>query len=132
MDLKKLLLATVAVGVVANVLDFVFHGFVMASRYAAIEALRTDMGVWWLVLGDFVGALVLVWVYDRVYASFGGGPRGGAIYGFYLGIAVNFPTWIFVHLLFKGFPYWLAWVWTIFGVVWSVVAGAVAGATYKK
>jgi hypothetical protein len=132
MDLKKLLLSTAAVGVVGNILDYVFHGVVMAGRYAQLDVLRKDMSMGLLVLGDFVVALVFVWIYDRVYGSFGGGPKGGATYGLYLGVAMNFPLWIFMHLLLVGFPYWLSWVWTIFGIVWAVILGAVAGATYKK
>jgi hypothetical protein len=73
-----------------------------------------------------------VWVYARVFSSFGGGPKGGATFGLYAGIFANFPTWIFAHLLMVGFPYQLAWSWTIVGVLWCVIAGAVAGAVYKK
>ena len=132
MDVKKLLLATVAVGVVANVFDFVVQGQLLAGYYGGIPLLNKEAPIPWLVFGDFVGALVFVWVYARVLASFGGGPKGGATYGLYAGILVNFPTWIFAHLLFVGFPYSLAWVWTLIGIAWCVIAGAVAGAVYKK
>lgn len=134
MNVKKLLLATLAVGVVWNVLDFLVHGQVLAGVfYSKLPSLfRTEMNPAFFVLGDFVGALVFVWVYDRVYGSFGGGPKGGATYGLYGGILVNFPTWMFMYLVFAGFPYALAWVWTIYGIVAGVIAGAVAGATYKK
>ena len=133
MNVKKLALATVAVGVVANILDFLVHGQLLKGQYAALTSLfRPDAPMHWLIIGDFVAALVFVWVYDRVYGSFGGGPKGGATYGLYAGVLVNFPTWIFMNLLVIGFPYSLAWIWTIFGIVWCVVAGAVAGALYKK
>jgi hypothetical protein len=132
MNVKKLLLATVAVGVAGNIIDFVFQGMIMASQYAAITAFRKDASVPMLVLGDFVAALVLVWVYDRVYGSFGGGPKGGATFGLYAGVLVNFPTWILLNLLIVGFPYWLAWTWTVYGVVATVIWGAVAGAVYKR
>jgi D-alanyl-lipoteichoic acid acyltransferase DltB (MBOAT superfamily) len=79
-----------------------------------------------------VAALVFVWVYDRVYGSFGGGWKGGATYGLFAGILVNFPTWLFMNLVLEGFPYGLAWIWTIVGVVYGVILGAVAGALYKK
>jgi hypothetical protein len=132
MDVKKLLLATLAVGVVANVFDFVVQGQLLASYYASLPLFNREMPIHWLVIGDFVAALVFVWVYARVQGSFGGGPKGGATYGLYAGILVNFPTWIFAHLLFVGFPYSLSWIWTAIGVAWCVIAGAVAGAVYKK
>lgn len=134
MNAKKLLLATVAVGVVWNVLDYVVHGQILPGVYYSKLAslFRADAPLAYLAIGDFVAALVFVWVYDRVYGSFGGGPKGGATYGLYAGILVNFPTWIFMNLMFVGFPYALAWIWTIYGIVAGVIAGAVAGATYKK
>jgi len=133
MNVKKLLLATLGVGVVVNVVDFIVHGQIMAGTYSQMTSLfRQDASIVWLIIGDFVAALVLVFVYDRVYSSFGGGPKGGATYGLYAGVLVNFPTWIFAHLLFVGFPYSLSWMWTIYGIVWTVIAGAVAGAMYKK
>jgi hypothetical protein len=133
MNVKKLLLSTVVVGVVLNVLDFVVHGQILAGTYARLSGLfRSDAPLPFLVLGDFVAALVFVWVYDRVYGSFGGGPKGGATYGLYAGVLLNFPTWIFFNLLLVGFPYSLSWIWTIYGVIGGVILGAVAGATYKK
>jgi len=132
MNVKKLLLATVVVGVVMNIVDFVVHGQLLAGYYANLTLMKKETPIHWLVIGDFVAALVFVWVYDRVLSSFGGGPKGGATYGLYAGILVNFPTWIFAHLLFEGLPYGLAWTWTLVGVVWCVIAGAVAGALYKK
>ena len=132
MNVKKLLLASLVVGVVMNVVDFVVQGQLLAGLYAGLPLFKKEAPIPWLVIGDFVAVLVFVWVYDRVFSSFGGGPKGGAVYGLYAGILLNFPTWIFAHLLFEGFPYSLSWIWTVFGVVWCVIAGAVAGALYKK
>jgi len=132
MNVKKLLLATVAVGVVMNVVDFVVQGQLLAGYYSNLPLFKREPPIPWLVFGDFVSALVFVWVYDKVRSSFGAGPMGGAMYGLYAGILANFPTWIFAHLLFEGFPYGLAWMWTLVGVVWCVIAGAVAGVIYKK
>jgi hypothetical protein len=133
MNVKKLLVTTVVLGIVLNVLDAVAHGMILRDRYLALPGLfRQDAHLYWFVIGDFVAALVVVWVYDRVYGSFGGGPKGGATFGFYMGVLVSFPTWLFMRLLFVGFPYSLAWIWTIWGIVLGVVAGAVTGALYKK
>ncbi len=103
MNVKKVLLAGLAVGVVMNVVDFVGQGQLLAGYYANMPVFQKEAPIPWLVVGDFVTALVFVWVYDRVRSSFGAGPKGGATYGLYAGILVNFPTWIFAHLLFVGF-----------------------------
>jgi hypothetical protein len=133
MNLKKFLLAGVVGGIVANVVDFVVHAQLLRGTYEALPSLFNPQApVPWLVFGDFVAVFIFIWVYDRVYASFGGGPKGGAIYGLYAGILANFPTWIFMHLLVIGWPYSLSWIWTIYGIIWCVIIGAVAGALYKK
>ena len=75
---------------------------------------------------------MFVWVYDRVYGSFGGGAKGGATYGLYAGVLLNFPIWILMHMMFKGFPYGLSWIWTITGIIYAIAIGAAVGALYKK
>lgn len=132
MNVKKILLATLAVGVVMNIFDAVVHGQLLAGYAAQFSIFTKEPPIPWLVVGDFVAALVFVLLYDRVFSSFGGGPKGGATFGLYAGVFANFPTWIFVNLLVVGFTYGLAWTWTVLGIVWCVIAGAVAGAVYKK
>ena len=134
MNVKKLLLATVVLGIVANILDYIVHGQILTNAYyskmPSLFNANPPMG--WFIFGDFVIALVFVWVYDRVYGSFGGGPKGGATYGFYAGVLVNFPTWLYNAGVYVGFPYALSWIWVIWGIIYAVVLGAVAGAVYKK
>jgi hypothetical protein len=134
MNLKRFLVAGLAGGVVGNVYDYVLHEKLLASQYAAVPTLfRSDAPILWLVVGDFVAAFVLVWVWDRVMACFPpGGAKSGALGGLYAGVLINFPSAIFWHLLFVGFPYSMSWIWTVAGIVWCVLVGAVIGALYKK
>lgn len=134
MSVKKLLLAVLVVGVVANVLDFIVHGQILnGAYYSQLTSLfRQDMPMGWLIIGDFVWAFVFVWVYSRVYSSFSGGAKGGATYGLYAGILLSFPAALFFNIMFVGFPYGLAWIWVIWGIIARVIYGAVAGAIYKK
>jgi hypothetical protein len=119
-------------GVVANIIDMIVMGMLLAPSFAGIPSMRQDMNITWFVIGDFIAVFVLTLVYDRVYSSFSGGPKGGATWGAYAGLLVSFPTWIFMHLMFVGFPYGLAWGLTIYGILWGVVVGATVGAMYKK
>lgn len=134
MNVKKLLLAALVVGVVANVLDFIVHGQILSGPYYSqlTGLFRQDMPMAWLIIGDFVWALVFVWVYSRVYSSFSGGAKGGATYGLYAGILLNFPANLFMSVMFVGFPYGLAWIWVVWGIIAAVINGTVAGAIYKK
>lgn len=134
MNVRKFIVAVVGVGVVMNVFDFVVNGLILQKAiYANLpNLLRQDLSIPWLVIGDFIAALVLVWVYVRVSGSFEAGAKGGAQFGVYAGVLINFPTWIMAHLFFVGFPYSLSWTWTVVGILWCIIAGAVAGALYKK
>ncbi len=134
MNVKKLLLATIVVGIVANVWDYVVHELILTgayySKHPALFNANPPMG--WFIFGDFVWALVFVWVYDRVYGSFGGGTKGGTTYGFYAGVLLSFPYALFNAGIYVDFPYALAWIWVVTGIIFCVIAGAVAGALYSK
>jgi hypothetical protein len=133
MNLKRFLVAGLVGGVVANVYDYVVHAQILeGSYYSQLSGLlRPDAPILWLVVGDFVAAFVLTWVWARVHPCFGAGAKGGALGGFYAGVLIFFPSQIFLHLLLVGFPYALAWIWTITGILWAVIVGAVIGALYK-
>ncbi|MGH7497144.1 MAG: hypothetical protein ACREOO_32740 [bacterium] len=134
MNMKKYLTAALGVGVVLTAYDFVAHGQVLNSMYYSklTSLMRQDAPMHWFIIGDLVAGLVFVWVYDRVYGSFGGGPKAGAMFGLYAGILVTFPGLLFNHLVFANFPYGLAWAMVIVGIIGAIIAGAVAGALYKK
>lgn len=128
----KFWLAVLVGGVVANILDSLVMGMLLAPQMAGIESMRQEMNVGWFVFGDFVFVFVMMLFFDRVYSSFAAGPKGGATYGAYVGLLVSFPMWIFIHLMFKGFPYGLSWILTVYGIIWGVIVGATLGAMYKK
>jgi hypothetical protein len=126
-------LTALAVGVVVNLYDFVVHGLLLTGPlYSKLPLMRPGASLPLLILMDFVAALVFVWVFQRVRACFAPGAAGGAAFGFYAGVLVNFPTWIGTYLLLEGFTYGLAWAWILTGVVWGVLAGAVAGALMSR
>lgn len=131
MNLKKLLIAALAVGVVLNVYDLVVHGMLLRGTYESLPDLFKQGGsVTGFVIGDFVFALVFVWFYDRAYSSFGGGVVNGAKLGFYVGVLLGFPAQLFSQMMFVGFPYALAWEWVVSAILVGVLAGATAGAVY--
>ncbi len=131
---SKFWIAVAVCGVVMNIVDFLFQGMVMTPMYYSKHTdVFIDMAnpVWFVII-DFVTVFVLAWVYDKVAGSFNSGWKGGAMYGLYAGILVNFPTWIFFHLFIRGFSYKFAWLTTIYGIVWTVIAGAIITSIYGK
>ena len=130
MNFGRLLKTAVAVGVVVNVYDYLVHELLLGGSYADIPIMIQDASIVLFIVGDFVAALVFVWVFDKVRGSFGAGMAGGLMFGLYAGILITFPMFIFLSLLIVGFTYWLSWVWIITGIGWALVAGATAGAVY--
>jgi hypothetical protein len=129
----KFWIAVLVSGIVANVIDFVGQGQVLASAYySKIESMRMDTKPIWYIIGDFVAVLIFAWVLDRVLTVFGNGWKAGAKAGFYLGVLVNFPSYHFIFLMFKGYPYRLAWINTIYGIVECVIIGALLAALMCK
>jgi len=133
MKSSKFWIAVLVTGVVANVMDYCFYMFWMGPTYMATNPLfRQDTNPVWFVVGDFIAVFVLAWVLDKVSSSFGSTPGAGAKAGLYLGVLVNFPTYIFMHLMFNGYPYGLSWISTFYGIVWYVVMGAILATMTKK
>jgi len=67
MDFKKFLTIGFAVGIAANVIDFVVHGNLLADFYAH-PPFRQDFRVGWMILSDFVAGFVFSWFYLAVAA----------------------------------------------------------------
>ena len=133
MKSSRFWIAVLVAGLVCNALDFVVQGKLLNDAfYAKIDSMRQDANPAWFVFGDFVGVLVLAWVFDRVAAVFAAGAKGGACAGLLLGVLVNFPAWHFIGLTFKGVPYALVWINTLYGIAWYVIAGAILAALMKK
>jgi len=133
MDLKKFIVAVIGVFVAMLAYDYTVHELILSKTlYQNHQSiLRQDTPAQWMMVGELVSAVILVWVYARVRGSFPDGWKGGATFGLYVGILANFPIWIFNHLLIVGFPYAISWAWTIAGIGLVIVAGAVAGLLYN-
>ena len=131
MNIRKWLTIGLVLGVVANVIDAVVQGNLLASYYTA-PPFRQDTNILWLVAGDFVSALVFTWVYLTFAPAAGPGVGGGAKLGLYAGVLVSFPANIFLHLLIQGFPYALSWIWTVYSIAWYIVLGTIAGAMNRR
>ena len=82
MNVKKWLVIGLTLGVVANLLDVVVQGTLLAGYYAR-PPFSQENRVVWLVVGDFIAALVFTWVYLRLAPQAPAGPAGGATFGLY-------------------------------------------------
>ena len=85
----KVILGGLAAGVVANALDYLIQGVLMAEESAAnaqrlglnMQQLNsTSMMVTWIVI-DFIYGLIIAFTYAAIRPRFGPGPKTGAIAG---------------------------------------------------
>lgn len=134
MQTGRILKTGLVVGVVANIYDFVTNTYLfpMLGEPPGMMKAMEELQIQWLVLSDFVAALVLVWVFDKVRGSFGPGAAGGMTFGMYAGVLMHFPTWIVMSIIARDFSYGTAWMWTLTGILWVVIMGTVAGVLYDK
>ena len=125
MTKKQIVLSILIGGLVATVLDVLVHGFLLGNAFYVQQTalFGTESSPLSLTLGDFVSVAVFVWVYQRVRSCFRGGAAGGAIFGFYAGVLIGFPTHLFLSIVIVDFAYALAWAWTLLEIVWCVCHG---------
>lgn len=130
----KFWIAVLVSGVAANIIDAIVFGLIVTPAYFAKlpDLFNQNISPVWFIILDFIWIFIFACVYDKVYNSFSGGVKGGMMWGLYGGIFCTFPTWISLHLMFKGFPYDLSWIFTIYMIIWYVINGAIIGAIYKK
>jgi hypothetical protein len=133
MQMDRILKTTVALTVLALAFDYVAMNFVLGGYLATLPFLDTSSSAFsmWGIVGYIVSALVWTLVYDRVRSNFAATAGGGMQFGFYAGLLMNFPTWLFVSNYVKDWPYHAGWVWVCWGIVYALIAGAVTGIVYN-
>lgn len=129
--MKSRLLATIAITIVWQVADFIFHGKILAAEYAATASLwipMAEMSQSKMLILSFLLAFTFVFIYCQMVS-----PKNQQK-GIKLGLLVG----ILVGLGMAGSYLWMpitrtiATVWFITAVVKYTLAGAIAGALVKK
>ena len=131
MNWIKVILAGVAAGIVVWLVNFVLHQVIMGPTYMEHSAFTREEASPFLFL--FVSICVAITVcilFARSYKCWPAGWKGGAIFGFFVGLAAFFTNF-YLPLVIAGFPYFLAWCWGGINVINGVIGGAVLGLVYK-
>lgn len=121
--------------VVLFVWGYVFETFLSPTVYgnsmSMIPGLVAEPSVAYAIFGAILGSAVLIWVYEKVKGSFAPGLAGGAVFGLYTGILMNFPLWLYFSL-YVAWPYRAMWHFTLVGIVLGVINGMLIGLVYEK
>lgn len=132
MNWTKALIAGVAGGVVMTLVDYLLHGIVMADTYMGLPEVfsqeQSNPG-WFFLIGICLGIAAAIF-YAKTYACWSGGLKGGAVFGFFLGLIVFFYPF-YSSLVIDGFPYFLSWCQGGIALIGAVVLGSVVGLVYK-
>jgi hypothetical protein len=128
--------AWVAVSIAMVIFDWVIHGEVLSRLYytnlpGLFYGESQSYNPLWFVLNDLIMAFIFLWFYDKVHDSFEAGVRGGIKFGLLAGLFANFPSQLAWYIILKGFPYLLGWAWTVSGILFYLMAGAIAGKLYE-
>jgi hypothetical protein len=130
--MKRIILAILAVFVCWAVLDFVFHGLILASSYAATPQLWRPMAEMKMGLMYFtvlITAAAFVYIYARFVTDKGTKTAAlyGLVFGIGSGISMGYGTYSVMPI-----PYAMAFVWFAGAVIEFTIGGLVAGLIVKK
>ena len=133
MNLKRFLLAFVAVAIVGTVYDILVHGRILGSTYAAFPALwRTPEQTTLLTLTNVFWALFLT----LLYAQYGKARPWGLANGLWFGLLTGFlGGWlpvVYNKLLLADFPGPVYVGWSVGNLGGFLVCGLVLGRLYKE
>ena len=129
--LKRTLIATLAVFIAWQALDFVIHGLILMKAYqttSPLWRLMPEMKRGLMMVVGLIASFTFTWVYAR-YVSRKCLLRGlgyGFWFGLGAGVSMGYGTFAVMPI-----PYYMAFTWFAGTVVKACVAGLIVGALLK-
>lgn len=130
--LKRILLATVAIFVVWEVLDFVIHGLILREAYAASPGLWRPMADMKMGLMYIVGAIA-AFCFAGVYGwlvrpkSLNAALKFGLLFGVGAGVSMGYGTFAVMPI-----PYVMAFTWFAGTLVQALMGSLLAGLIIRE
>lgn len=126
--MKKGVLAVLSVFVAWSAMDYLIHGVILASSYAATPTLwrpMAEMKGYLLHLTTFISSLGFVLIYSLFVSKRGvsTGLEFGLLYGLATGVPMGYGSYSVMPI-----PYMMAFTWCFGTVVEASVAGLIVGA----
>jgi len=132
MNWIRIVVAGLVAGIVVFLADFVLHGLILGNTYTKYPVFSQEQAnpLLFLVVAVAVAITAAIF-YAKTIDSWSPGWKGGATFGFFVGLVAFFSNHYYPIVL-DGFPYYLAWCWGGVGIIEGVIMGSVVGALYKK
>ena len=132
MNIKRFMIASIAVFIVIQAIDWLVHGVLLSRWYAEFKNVwRADMMdlMWVMVLGALFFSFMFVFIFTKGYE--GKGIMEGARYGLLIGLLMYVSGMLGQYAMYP-IPLGMALIWIAYGIVEMVIAGMAAAAIYRK
>lgn len=135
MNIKRWLMASVAVLIVVGGIGWVLHHILLADMYKATasiwrpEAEMQNLG-FWMPISHVIYSLVFVLIYAKGYEAGKGKIGQGLRYGIYVALLMH-VTGALMWYVILPIPAALAVAWAVGGTVDAIISGIAAGLIYK-
>jgi len=131
MNVKRYILAAIAVFLVSQALEYLIHGVILMSTYESLEELwRPDMEskMWIYPVIGAIWSLLFTYIFIKGREGRGlmEGVRFGVVIGLFVGIPMAYGTYAMIEI-----PYSLALQWWIYTLIECIILGVIAAAVYK-
>lgn len=130
--MRRVLLAVVAVFLAWSVMDFLMHGVILSSSYAATPSLwrpMHEMKMTVMYLSVLIAAFCFVLVYALFFSQRGVsiGLRYGVLFGVGAGVSMGYGSYSVMPI-----PYHMALTWFLGTVIEAAVGGVILGAIVRE
>ncbi len=132
MNIKRYVVASFAVFVVIQAIDWLVHGVLLAEWYRELQNLwRPDMMdlMWLMMAGSLFYSFMFVFIFTKGYE--GKGVLEGARYGLLIGLLIYVSGMLGQYAMYP-IPVGMALIWLGYGIVEMVIAGMIAAVIYRK
>jgi hypothetical protein len=130
--MKKVILSVLAVFIAWSMLDFVIHGVILRSSYAATASLWRPMGemkMSVMYVSVFIASIMFVLIYSQLISK--KGISTGLIYGLLFGLSTGVPMGYGSYSVMP-IPYLMAFIWCFGSVVEAIVGGLIVGSIIRE
>lgn len=132
MKWKAFLLASLAVFVALQILDYLIHGVILMPTYESLKHIfRPDMGTktWIFVLVGLIWSVLFTLIFVKGYEARGWleGVRFGLLIGLFWAIPMAYGSYAMYPI-----PYSLALQWFLYGLAETILVGIVVALVYGR
>jgi len=130
--MKKVIFSIIAVFIAWSVMDFLIHGVILRSTYAATASLwrpMSEMKMSLMYFSVFIASLMFVLIYSLFFARKGIsiGLKYGLLFGLSAGVPMGYGSYSVMPI-----PYHMAFIWCFGSVVEALVGGIIVGSIIRE